>query len=79
MNKREAQVISLFTGFLIAPTFSWVHEYAEELLGRPVFTHEFASKALSEELKKLAEPEMMKIIKNIKERAEYDQTNEYVE
>ena len=40
MNKREAAVISAYTGILLGE-FSDLHKYVEEIFGRPVFTHEF--------------------------------------
>ena len=42
MTKREAAIVSAYTGVLIGD-FDEVHKYIEELLGRPVFTHELAA------------------------------------
>ena len=41
----QAVVISAYTG-VICCNFSDMHEEVEKRLGRPVFTHEFASKEL---------------------------------
>ena len=49
MTKQEKIVVSAYTGDLRCD-FADVHEYIERKLGRPVFTHEFASKALREEI-----------------------------
>jgi len=50
LTKEQAAVIGVFTGIACGP-FSDVHEKAEQLLGRPIFTHEFAGKAIWEQLK----------------------------
>lgn len=39
MKKNEALLLSAFTGFLLVKDFHEVHEYIEEILERPVFTH----------------------------------------
>lgn len=39
ITKKEAAIISLHTGILLGK-FEDVHAHLEELLGRPVFTHE---------------------------------------
>jgi hypothetical protein len=43
MTKKEAAIVSAYTGILIGD-FSQMHEYIEKLLERPVFTHELANK-----------------------------------
>lgn len=43
MTKREAAIVSAYTGVLLGE-FSDMHEYVEKLLDRPVFTHEFGNK-----------------------------------
>lgn len=69
MNKREAAVISAYTGFLCCE-FRTVHEYAEEVLGRPVFMHEFASEDFANMLKEAAWPEYSKICQQAIENEE---------
>ena len=49
----QAAIISAYTGFLLG-SFSAMHEYAEKKLGRPIWTHEFASEALTAELREAA-------------------------
>ncbi len=39
MTKREAAIVATYTGFMIGK-FSDMHAYIEEIMGRPVFTHE---------------------------------------
>lgn len=53
LTKEQAAIAGAFTGITFGP-FSDIHEYAERVLGRPVWTHEFASKTLSAELKEAA-------------------------
>ena len=58
MTKREAAIISAYTGYLIGE-FSDFQAYAEEILGRPVFTHEFPS--IADELKEKSKKDFMSI------------------
>ena len=50
MTKREAAIVSAYTGFMLG-AFSDMHEYIEEILERPVFTHELANERVFEEIK----------------------------
>lgn len=49
MTKEEAKIVTAYTGFLIGD-FSEFPKYAEELLGCPIFTHEFADKKVCNEI-----------------------------
>ena len=49
MTKREAAIVSAYTGYLIGDVDDW-HKYVQEILGRPVFTHELASKSIQDEV-----------------------------
>lgn len=60
MNKREAQVFAAQTGILFGE-FSWFHQYAEEVLERPVWTHELSNPDIWDELKILSKEEFMEI------------------
>jgi hypothetical protein len=60
MTKNEAAIVSLYTGYLIGD-FSEMHKYAQEKLGRPIFTHEFANKELFDELRELSKPDFVSI------------------
>ena len=42
MTKREAAIVSAYTGYLIGD-FSDMHGYIEEVMERPIFTHELPS------------------------------------
>lgn len=50
ITKREAAIISAYTGILIGE-FSEMHKYVEIIMDRPVFTHEFAIKEFSDDIK----------------------------
>lgn len=58
MTKREAAIVSAYTGYLIGE-FSDFQVYAEEIIGRPIFTHEFPS--ISDELKEKSKKDFMSI------------------
>lgn len=51
MTHKEAVLISAYTGYLLAPSFADVHEFCEELLGRPIMTHQFGFKEMQEEIR----------------------------
>lgn len=60
MTKREAAIVSAYTGFLIG-SFSEVHKYAEEKFGRPIWTHELGDKEVSDKLRNLSRPDFVAI------------------
>lgn len=45
LTKEQAAIIGVYTGISCGP-FSDVHEKFEQLLGRPVWTHEMADKEI---------------------------------
>lgn len=50
MTKREAAIVSAYTGYLLGD-FAEMHKYIEEVMGRPVWTHEMGMSAFAEELR----------------------------
>lgn len=58
MTKREAAIVSAYTGYLIGE-FSDFQAYAEEIMGRPIFTHEFPS--IADELNEKSKKDFMSI------------------
>lgn len=75
MNKREDQVFTAYTGMLFGE-FDWFHQYAQDLLGRPVWTHELSSPAIWTDLKRLSEPEFLEINnKSISEETTHEEIN----
>ena len=61
MTEREGAVLSAYTGILMCKTFSPVHEYIEEIMDRPVWTHEIPM--LADEIKEKSKEEFSRIIK----------------
>ena len=60
MNKREAAIVSAYTGILIG-NFADMHKYIEEKLGRSVWTHELADKITWEEIKQKSKEDFINI------------------
>ena len=65
MNKREALVLTAYTGFNFLKDFSEFHAFAEEVLGTPIFTHQFADPKMVEMLKDATHEEFLEIVKNV--------------
>ena len=64
MKKQEAILVSAYTGFLLTKDFSDVHKFCEDLLGRPIWTHEFASRTVQEEIEEKCRPLILVMIEN---------------
>lgn len=62
MTNQEKIIVSAYTGVLMCD-FGDVHKYIEEKLGRPVYTHEMAQKALWDEIKEKSKDDFMAICK----------------
>lgn len=60
MTKREAAIVSAYTGILIG-AFDDMHAYIEEKLGRPVFTHELADEDVWKEIHTKAKNDFLNI------------------
>lgn len=67
MTKKESLIISAYTGFMVCKEFSDMHEFIEQVLERPVFTHEMGSELFLEEIQGALKPVLLELIKNIKE------------
>lgn len=67
MTKHEAVVIETYTGIvmLTGDDRKYAYEYAEKLLGFPIFTHEFPEYA--DKLKKLSKRDFVEICKNLED------------
>lgn len=63
LTKEQAAIIGAFTGIICGP-FADLHEYAEKILERPVFTHEFAIDEFIEELKQKSKTDFISICYN---------------
>lgn len=62
LTLRQQQVFSVYTGISFCK-FSYIHAYMEELMHRPVFTHEIPQ--LANQLKELAAVEFKELSKEI--------------
>lgn len=60
MNKREASIISAYTGYLIGD-FSDMHKYIEEIMGRPVWTHELGLQNIQDEIHEKSKKDFLNI------------------
>lgn len=67
MTRDEALLLSAYTGYLLVPDFSDVHEFCERILDRPIYTHEFVDEKIVEEIKEKLKPEIMSMIDNLSE------------
>lgn len=60
MTDREKIIVSAYTGVLMCD-FNNLHKYIEDILGRPVFTHEMADKSVLDEIKEKSREEFLAI------------------
>ena len=51
MTYRERVIVSAYTGYLMCD-FSDVHHYIEQMMGRPVWTHEMADESVQKAIRK---------------------------
>lgn len=58
LTKEQAAIIGLYTGITCGP-FSDIHELAEKLAKKPIWTHQFPG--LADQLKELAKPLFLSI------------------
>jgi hypothetical protein len=63
MTKHELAIIMAYTGIstLTGEDFNIFHKYVEDLMGRPVYTHEFASRFIENELKERSKPDFIRL------------------
>jgi len=61
MTDREKAIVMAHTGIcmLAGEKFSIFHEYVEEILGKPVWTHELP--ALENQIKEKSKPDFLKL------------------
>lgn len=58
LSRRDAAIIGAFTGYATGP-FEDIQAYADFLLGRPTWTHEFGNKEFADKLSELARPDFI--------------------
>ncbi len=67
MNKREAAIITAYTGIMCG-SFSDFHEYAEKLMGHPIWTHQFGSAEFAQVIKDAAKDDFITLCKNVEDK-----------
>lgn len=60
LTKEQAAIVGAYTGVAAGP-FGDIQEYAERVLGRPIWTHEFADPRVSDELRAAARDDFIAI------------------
>lgn len=67
MTKHEAVVIETYTGIIMltGEDRKYAYEYAEKLLGFPIYTHEFPEYA--DKLKELSKPDFIEICRKLED------------
>ena len=63
-TERQSVIITAYTGILCGD-FSSFHNYVEEILQRPFFSHELANVEIFEEIKEASKSEFMGIVYKI--------------
>ena len=61
MTDKEKAIVMAYTGvcMLSGDKFKIFHEYVENIMGRPVYTHEMAIKAVDDEIKEKAKADFI--------------------
>ena len=60
LSRRDAAIVGAYTGYLCGP-FQDMHEYIEQLMERPVWSHELADSATMDEIRKRAKADFISI------------------
>ena len=60
LTKEQAVIISGYMGIACC-NFGYIHEDIEKRLGRPVYTHEFASEEMFKKIKELYEEDFINL------------------
>lgn len=63
MTDREKAIVMAYTGYamLTGDKYSIFHNYVEEIMGRPIYTHEMAYKEVSDEIREKAKADFIKL------------------
>lgn len=72
MTKRECAIVMANTGIcmLQGEDFQIFHNYVEDIMGRPVFTHEMGLKRISDEIREKSAQDFYDLCKNAREEDE---------
>jgi hypothetical protein len=66
MTDKEKAIVMAYTGvcMLAGDKFQIFHKYVEDIMGRPVYTHELANKAVEDEIKEKAKDDFIVLCAN---------------
>lgn len=66
MTNKEKAIVMAYTGvcMLTGDKFQIFHKYVEDIMGRPVYTHELANKAVEDEIKEKAKDDFIALCAN---------------
>jgi len=64
MTKREAAILTAHTGIFFGH-FDAFHEYVENIMDRPVFSHEMGNPEITQEIKDRSEPDFIELMESI--------------
>lgn len=79
MNKREASIVSAYTGYLIGE-FDDMHKYINEIMGREIFVHELSLKNINDEIHEKSKNDFLNIkIKDDNNKLELDEIERLLE
>lgn len=72
MTDREKAIVMAHTGIcmLAGEKFGVFHAYIEDIMGRPVYTHELAIQSISDEIKEKSRDDFIKLCKEEQESCE---------
>ena len=60
ITKKEAAIISAYTGVLLGD-FSEMCKYAEQIVGQPIWTHQYANKDFANKIKQLSKKDFLSL------------------
>ena len=66
MTKQECAIVMAHTGIcmLAGEDFNIFHKYVEQIMGRPVYTHEMAISSVADEIKERSKCDFIKLCAN---------------
>lgn len=73
MTDKEKAIVMAYTGacMLCGDNFQIFHKYVEDIMGRPVYTHELADKAVEDEIKEKAKADFIALCAEQEQKPEW--------
>lgn len=66
LTPEQGAILSAYTGILCGG-FREFHEYAEKLMGRPLWIHELSQESIQAEIRELAKTDFLEMLATVKE------------